>query len=147
MAVDTHITALTEASCITVANGVKVWQRTVDAAVHALADGAHFELFSMPAGTLVITGIFEVLSAETTTTTATLALGIGGTGTEYLSATATNVTAKIVITNSGVMLNSGAADTIDMSAGTAATTNSKVRVTLLTLDVDGATSRGATGTA
>lgn len=144
MAVDTHIKAQTEASAITVANSLKCWQRTVDFSVHNLADGAWFELFDVPAGTLVVSGTVEVLTVDAGG--GTLTVGFSG-GHTIKDTTVISSKIKVVISHPRAMFNAGAAEAVTIRATTAAITTAVVRVTLVTLDVDGAPSRGATGTA
>lgn len=130
MAVNTAITK--QQGALAFEPRLKVMCREIDigAVSGGLASGAHFEVFGMPTGAVVVTGSVEVLTVDAGG--GTLTLGIGGTGTELRSAVTLSAKTIVGFTNTAPVVLS--ADTIDMAAASATVTTAKVRIWVVYLD-------------
>jgi len=139
MAQDTSLTALSGGSAVAFDCALKVYHRTIDFAVENLANGDHFQLFTLPAGAQVLGGICQITTLDAGG--GTISIGVGGTGTELLSAQATSAATCATLTAGGVQLTT-AADTIDLSAGAAALTTAVAKIWLLVVEPNGAIAHG-----
>lgn len=129
MAIDTSLTTQTAGTMVALDNVVQVYQRVIDFSKNNLASGAHFELFTIPANSIILTGWHEVLTADAGG--GSYLVGYGGTGHEIINSHAVSATSAEAIDHVGVSWAS--ADTVDMSATAAAITTAKVRVTLVVM--------------
>lgn len=89
------------ASATTFADKVPVarfYERTIDFSVQNMTSGDVVNMFSLPAGALVLYAGMEVLTACTTSTTA--AIGDGGSSTRFIGQTAVATTGHKVVTDS-----------------------------------------------
>jgi hypothetical protein len=128
MAQDTAISPLKGAP----ASGSKleVYQRRIDFAVTGLASGAHFELFTMDTGDIVVGGCV-IVAGGTTGGNEDFTIGIGGTGTTLLTATPVDTDAVVPLTaTKGVSVSS---DTVDLAMTVDAADIGTVDVTLVVL--------------
>jgi hypothetical protein len=113
-----------------VLGGVRVYDRYIDFSQENLAENAHFELFSIPAGAQVLNGTIQILTVDAGG--GKINLGVGGTGTELLDSQVLSSQTAAKLTAGGVQATT-AADTIDLWAETAAITTAKVRITMQVL--------------
>lgn len=127
MAKNANITAQASGSMVGLDNTIQVFQRVIDCSKQNLASGDHFELFTIPAASIVLTGWSEILTADSGGGAFTV--GIGGTGHEIVNSTNVNATASAAIDH--VAVSFATADTIDLAAATAALTTAKIRITLV----------------
>ena len=100
-----------------------------------------YEAIYIPAGTVVMTAWFKVITAESTNVTATFQLGITGTDTDEYVAVTTCATAGEVMGPDGDIIGLGgtlfeSADTLDLLVATAAFTDCVVEVYALCLDLN-----------
>jgi hypothetical protein len=126
MAVDTAVTAQTGAASL--GQKIVIYQREVNFATTNLTSGDHFQLFSLPAESLVIGGQVEILLAGTATTDVTIGKT---TGTELLTGAnldGTAGTVTVFTATTGVSFDS---DTIDLAVDTATAILGRVLVTCI----------------
>lgn len=128
MAIDTAVAPLKGAPAS--GNKLEVYQRRIDFAVTGLASAAHFEVFSMDTGDIVLGG-GVVVNGGTTGGNEDFTLGYGGTGTELLAATPVDTDAVVALNAIAGIVVSG--DTIDLAMTIDAADIGTVEITLLVL--------------
>jgi hypothetical protein len=128
MAINTAIAPQTGAPAV--GQKVQVYQREIDFSVNALASGAHFQLFTLDAGDVILGGACEVVDAGTGNHDLTLGTAAGST--DLLTATPVDTKALVATTNTvAVIGGSTGAVNLHMTVANAAT--GVVRVTLAVL--------------
>jgi len=138
MAQDTSLTALSGGSAVAFDCALKMYHRTIDFSVENLASGDHFEVFTLPAGALVVAGIFQITTLDSGG--GTLSLGTAA-GTGLLSTQALSAATCVTLTAGGAQLTT-ASDTIDLLAGSADITTAVVKIWLLVIEPNGAIAHG-----
>jgi len=139
MAIDTNITARYGGMEVGLSNALKLYQRTIDFATNGLAAGAWFDIFSLPAGALILDGEVEILTADA----GGGVLNVGRDDGHELGATdqAVSSTTKVHFAHQNVF--SAAADNVAVSAKTKAFTTLKISVWMLVFEPNsGAASQG-----
>lgn len=139
MAVNAGFTVKTDASDITVANGLKKWTTVVDVTALTggkLVSGDWVKLFYMPAGTKFVSGTFEVLTVDA----GGGALHVdSATSSTHVYHSSSSLAAKIFekMDHSDLVVANQSAAYVYMYAASADVTTAKVRVTMLTMDNSG----------
>ena len=127
MAKNTAISALAGGKDL---NGkLVVFQRRIDFASTNLASGAHFELFKLETGDIVVGGVVTV-DAGATAGNEDLTMGVGGTGTTLLTATPVDTDGSTALTGTWIPVGD---DTVDLAMTVDAADQGVVDVTLLVL--------------
>jgi len=128
MAIDTAIAPQTGAPAV--GQKVQVYQREIDFSVNNLASGAHFQLFTLDAGDVILGGALEVTAAGTATSAITLGTAAGSTNL----LTATLISAEAVTaTTATVAVIGGATGAVNLHMTVANAVAGAVRVTVAVL--------------
>lgn len=109
---------------------VQVYQREIDFSVNNLASGAHFQLFTLDAGDVILGGACEVVTAGTGDHD--LTLGTAASSTNLLTATAVDTKAQVATTNTVAVIG-GSTGAVNLHMTVAAAATGVVRVTLAVL--------------
>jgi len=128
MAIDTATAPQTGAPAV--GQKVQGYQREIDFSVKNLASGAHFQLFTLDAGDVILGGACEIGTAGTGNHD--LTLGTAASSTNLLTATPVD-TAAVVATTATTPVIGGATGAVNLHMTVANAATGVVRVTVAVL--------------